>query len=59
MKTPIAEEAEEAEARREKQSSSRPYFETSAQRVAFSAFRARATLARMSYFSHDELVGVK
>ena len=38
MKVLIAEDAEAAEARREKQSRSRLYFETPAQRVAFNAF---------------------
>ena len=44
MKVLIAEDAEVAEARREKQSRPRPYFVTSAPWVASSAFRARAGL---------------
>jgi hypothetical protein len=49
MKMPIAEDAEVAEARREKQSRPLLYFVALAQWVASNAFRARATLARMSF----------
>ena len=47
MKMPIAEDAEVAEARGEKQSRPLLYFVALAKWVASNAFRARATLARM------------
>jgi len=57
MKMPIAEDTEAAEARREKQSRPRLYFVVSAQGVASNAFRALATLARMSFADAVQMKG--
>jgi hypothetical protein len=57
MKRHIAEDAEAAEARREKQKQDLPYFRTPAPRMASSAFLARATLARMSLADFVQMKG--
>ena len=57
MKMPIAEGAEVAEVRREKQSRPRLYLAMSAPRVASSIFRARVTLARVSFADAVQMNG--